>query len=95
MEKKIDWNGKAEKARGMTDAELRYAIDDCAECVRCGVDGGYYSDEGSIYRAEYKKRNDAREARNRRARENRRNRDEAMRSMGMTKVRVNGKIYWE
>ena len=103
MEKTIDWNGKAEKARGMSDDELRYAIKDCYEAARAGMDEGYYSDEGSIYYTELKKREAKRAkkeatrlARNKRSREARRNRDGVMRDMGMKKVRgALGGTYYE
>jgi len=56
MIKQIDWKQKESKARGMTNKELQYAIKDCGDCVRCGIDGGYYLDEISIYRRELTRR---------------------------------------
>lgn len=52
MEKVYDFVRGEEKARGMSDAELHYAIYDCALCVVTGVDSGYYSDEAATYRME-------------------------------------------
>jgi len=40
----------------MTIVELEYAVKDCGDCVRCGVDEGYYADEASVYRMELDKR---------------------------------------
>ena len=57
MNKVIEWKKVAEKARRLSKAELCFAINDCVECVKAGVDGGYYSDEASVYRAELSKRN--------------------------------------
>jgi hypothetical protein len=56
MIKTLNWNGKAEIAKGMTENELLYAVSDCVKCVRLGIDSGYYSDEASVYRAELTKR---------------------------------------
>jgi hypothetical protein len=56
MEKTLDWDQTARIARGMTDEGLEYSIKDALECVRQGVDGGYYLDQISVYRQEQKRR---------------------------------------
>ena len=56
MEKILNWKEKEARAKEMTVEQLEYAINDCVECVKCGVDEGYYCDEASVYRAELKKR---------------------------------------
>ena len=56
-ERVIDWKHIANKALNMSLAELHYAINDCAECVRLKVgNSGYYSDEASVYHTELQKR---------------------------------------
>jgi hypothetical protein len=60
---RIDWTAVVEKARRMTDGELKYAIGDAYEAARAlqgaevkGKDAGYYSDEASVYVAELSSR---------------------------------------
>ncbi len=52
----INWNEKEKLAKKMSIVELEFAIKDCIDCVRLGIDGGYYQDEASIYRTELNKR---------------------------------------
>jgi len=54
--RRIDWKGKTQRARKMRKSELEYAIKDCMEAIKAGVDGGYYTDEVGIYRKELKRR---------------------------------------
>jgi len=65
--KQLDWTATADRASRMTDDELIFAI---ADCIKAGIAAldleraghrvmksqGYYSDEGSVYVAEQKKR---------------------------------------
>jgi hypothetical protein len=51
-----DWSRYEEKARGMTEDMLRYAIADCQECIRLRIDEEFYSDESSVYSRELTKR---------------------------------------
>lgn len=51
------WNRKAEIAKGMTDSQLRFAMTDCREAARAGLENqGKYMDELSIYATELKTR---------------------------------------
>lgn len=61
----IDFARYAEKARGMTDNELFYAIMDCVKAAESmdtidrtddGDRAGRYRDESSVYRAEQARR---------------------------------------
>jgi len=54
--KTLNWELKTRIAKSYSIAELCYAIADCLECVKFGIDDGYYLDEISVYRAELKKR---------------------------------------
>lgn len=63
--KSLDWNAMKEKAKGMSNAELTWAIKDCGEAAvaadsleKAGAlgynskSGGYYLDEASVYTTE-------------------------------------------
>jgi hypothetical protein len=63
--KSLDWNATKEKAKGMLNAELIFAIKDCGEAAvaadsleKAGAlgynskSGGYYLDEASVYTTE-------------------------------------------
>lgn len=61
----LDWVATEEKAEGMTDEELHYARLDCFKCAQVWNrfpendphgNGGYYTDEGSVYVREQQKR---------------------------------------
>ena len=61
----IDWNAVAEKAKGMSEYEIRFAISDIRATLGNadamdrqdnGDRGGYYRDEISIYTKELKSR---------------------------------------
>jgi len=65
--KQLDWAATADRASRMTDDELIFAIADCIKAGLAALDleraghrvtksQGYYSDEGSVYYAEQKKR---------------------------------------
>jgi len=55
--KVLNWKEKERQAKEKTNNELRYAIQDCLECIKQGVpDEGYYYDELSVYRVELGKR---------------------------------------
>ena len=75
-----------------TARELEFINADCKEAIEANpnaekVVSGYYQDEIIYCRDEQKRRRD---------RENRRGRDDAMRSLGLTKVRgALGGTYWE
>lgn len=65
--KQIDWNAVADLARGMSIAQINYAIADILETLPNadafdrsdhGNRGGYYRDELSVYRKELKTRLD-------------------------------------
>lgn len=60
MHKTLNWKQTEEKARRMTDADLHYARLDCQDCIRQGVDAGYYADESSVYKAEQDRRRGSR-----------------------------------
>lgn len=59
----INWDEKKRIAKGMTNAQLAGAIEDCTETMRVmgnsemrGKDASYYADERSIYIAEQNRR---------------------------------------
>ena len=52
MVKLLDWNAKQTYAKTLTIAQLMYAIKDCLEAAKAGIDEGYYHDEASVYRTE-------------------------------------------
>jgi len=52
----INWKAKEQYAKKLSISELSFAINDCIQCVKNGIDQGYYSDEASIYRKELNKR---------------------------------------
>lgn len=59
----LNWTEVEARAKTMTDDELRYAIKDCREAAeamgnepRFGKDQGYYTDEGSVYAGELRRR---------------------------------------
>jgi len=61
---RINWEYKQYIAKGMSIAELNFAIEDCRECIKAmgndemkGKDSDYYRDEISIYQAEIDRRN--------------------------------------
>lgn len=56
MHKQLDFVAKAKKAKTMSDDQLEYAIKDCMDCVKKGIDQSYYQDEASVYRDELNKR---------------------------------------
>jgi hypothetical protein len=67
--RRIDWTAETERAERMTDEALRYAIEDALDTLgpADGLDradggnrGGFYRDQISVYRAEVKKRAQAR-----------------------------------
>jgi hypothetical protein len=57
LTKHLDFASKEKKANTMTVSQLEYAIKDCIDCVRKGIDQDYYQDEASVYRTELNKRN--------------------------------------
>lgn len=54
--KLIDWNRTKEYAEKLSIEGLRYAIKDCLDCVKGGVDEGFYSDQASVYQKELNER---------------------------------------
>lgn len=50
------WKSKEERARQMTEAQLRYSRQDCHEAALAGAAPDKYRDEGSIYVGELRRR---------------------------------------
>lgn len=51
-----NWLVEAKKAKAMTVSSLRYAIDDCRECIKLDINPNKYYDQISVYKAELAKR---------------------------------------
>jgi len=52
-----DWVEVENQAKTMTEASLFYAIADCVECIKYGLDrNGKYSGQIRIYNAEFNRR---------------------------------------
>lgn len=56
MSKHLDFVAKSKKAKKMTISQLNYAIEDCMDCVKKGIDVDYYKDEASVYVMEIDRR---------------------------------------
>jgi hypothetical protein len=52
----VNWESQRKKAEGMTDTQLRGAIEDCLYCIGNGINEGKYLDQISIYRQELDRR---------------------------------------
>ena len=75
----LDWNYYETKARGMSEDQLRFCIDDCRQAIEAqkGIEGyyndrgikysGFYEDERHVYVMELNKRKKAFEKKKKRA----------------------------
>ena len=52
-----DWQSVENQAKTMTEASLFYAIADCVECIKYGLDrNGKYAGQIRVYNAEFNRR---------------------------------------